>query len=228
MATLGDVRCTCQGVDVRARFTTDQIAAAALGIVDDAGLSALSMRSLAAALGTGPMTVYNYVPDKEGLEELVVAAVVAGVRLPEPTDDWQQDAYAVADAMWRGIRAHPAAIPLVLTRRTLSATGFAAVDALIAALGRAGLQDRDRLAAFHAVLGFVAGAAQTELAGPLTRGSSPRDAAERIGSVAGTKYPHVEALSHVAMQMSGEEDFDRGLRMLLDGIAARGGPRRRR
>ena len=88
-----------------------------------------------------------------------VAAVVAQVRLPEPTDDWQHDAYRIADAMWRGIRAHPAAIPLVLTRRTLSATGFAAADALIAALGRADLPDRDRLAAFHAVLGFVVGGA---------------------------------------------------------------------
>ena len=75
---------------MRARFTTDEIAAAALGIVDAAGVSALSMRSLAAALGTGPMTVYNYVADKEGLEELVVAAVVAQVRLPDPTDEWQQ------------------------------------------------------------------------------------------------------------------------------------------
>ena len=52
---------------MRARFTTDDIAAAALSIVDEAGVGALSMRALAAALGTGPMTVYNYVPDKEGL-----------------------------------------------------------------------------------------------------------------------------------------------------------------
>src|SRR4051812_48071405 len=133
---------------MRARFTTDEIAAAALDIVDAQGLAALSMRSLAAALGTGPMTVYNYVPDKEGLEELVVAAVGADVRLPAPTEDWRHDASAIADAMWHGIRAHPAAIPLVLTRRTLSATGFAAADALIAALARAGLPDRDRLAAF--------------------------------------------------------------------------------
>ena len=177
------------------------------------------MRSLAAALGTGPMTVYNYVADKEGLEELVVAAVVAQVRLPDPTDEWQQDAYAIADAMWRGVRAHPAAISLVLTRRTLSATGFAAADALIAALERAGLADRDRLAAFHA--------AQAELAGPLTRGSDAADAAARIGSVARATYPNIEALSKVAMQTTVEEDFDRGLRMLLDGIATRR-PRRRR
>jgi AcrR family transcriptional regulator len=212
---------------VRARFTTDEIAEAALGIVDTDGLTALSMRSLAAALGTGPMTVYNYVPDKEGLEELVVAAVVADVRLPDATDDWQHDAYAIADAMWRAIRAHPAAIPLVLTRRTSSATGFAAADALVAALERAGLPDKDRVAAFHAVLGFVVGAAQAELAGPLTPGRDASDAAAQIGSVAGATHPHIEALSKVAMPMSVEDDFDRGLRMLLYGIASRG-PRKRR
>lgn len=213
---------------MRARFTTDEIAAAALQIVDTAGVGALSMRSLAAALGTGPMTVYNYVSDKEGLEDLVVAAVVAAVAVPEPTGDWQRDVYAIADAMWQGIRAHPGAIPLVLTRRTASATGFAAADALIGALGRARLTDRDRLAAFHAVLGFVVGAAQAELAGPLTRSGTAGETAARIGSLAGAEYPSVEALSGVAMQMSVEEDFDRGLRMLLDGIAARGGPKRRR
>jgi AcrR family transcriptional regulator len=207
---------------MRARFTTDEIAAAALGIVDEAGAGALSMRSLAAALGTGPMTLYNYVRDKEGLEELVVAAVVAELEVPEPSGDWQQDVYAVADAMWHGIRAHPAAIPLVLTRRTSSATGFAAVDALIAGLGQAGLDDRDQLAAFHAVLGFVVGAAQSELAGPLTRGRDAADAAARIGSVAGSAYPHVEALSRVAIETSVEEDFERGLQMLLVGIASRG------
>jgi AcrR family transcriptional regulator len=207
---------------MRARFTTDEIAAAALGIVDEAGLGALSMRSLAAALGTGPMTLYNYVRDKEGLEELVVSAVVAEVQVPGAGGDWQQDVYAIAEAMWRGIRAHPAAIPLVLTRRTSSATGFAAVDALIAGLGRAGLDDRDRLAAFHAVLGLVVGAAQAELAGPLTRGRDAADAAARIGSVAGSTFSHVEALSRVAMQTSVEEDFERGLKMLLDGIASRG------
>ena len=206
---------------MKARFTKDAIAAAALQLVDEAGLSALSMRSLAAALGTGPMTVYNYVADKAGLEELVVAAVVAEVRVPEPTDDWKQDAYAIADAMWQGIRAYPAAIPLVFTRRTALATGFAVADALIGALERAGLADRDRLAAFHAVLGFVVGAAQAELAGPFTRGGTAGETAARIGSVAGHEHAHIEALSAVATQISVEEDFDRGLRMLLDGIATR-------
>jgi AcrR family transcriptional regulator len=208
---------------VRARFTIDEIATAALGIVDESGLGALSMRTLAAALGTGPMTMYNYVADKEGLEELVVAAVVADVVVPAPSHDWQHDVHAIATAMWRGVRAHPAAIPLVLTRRMSSATGFAIADALVGALGRAGLADKDRLYAFHAVLGFVVGAAQAELAGPLARGrsSDATDAAARIGAVAGEQFPHIEALSKIAMKTSVEDDFDGGLRMLLNGIAMR-------
>jgi AcrR family transcriptional regulator len=204
---------------LRARFSRDEIAAAALRIVDESGLGALSMRSLAATLGTGPMTMYNYVADKEGLEELVVAAVVADLAVPDPTDDWRHDVHVVATTMWRGVRAHPAAIPLVLTRRMASATGFAIADALVGALVRAGLSDRDRLSAFHAVLGLVTGAAQAELAGPLTGGAS--EAATRIGAVAGGAFPHIEALSRVATQTSVSDDFDGGLQMLIDGISAR-------
>lgn len=200
---------------MKARFTRDDIAVAALRIVDESGPGALSMRTLAAALGTGPMTMYNYVADKAGLEELVVAAVVADVRIPAPTDDWRRDVHAVATAMWHAVRAHPAAIPLVLTRRMSSATGFAIADALVAALTRAGLSDRDRLSAFHAVLGLVVGAAQAELAGPL--------AAERIGEVAGADHPHIAALSAVAVDTAVADDFDGGLQMLLDGVAVRAG-----
>jgi hypothetical protein len=59
------------------------------------------------------------------------------------------------------------------------------------------------------------------------RGRDAADAAAGIRSVAGTTYPNIEALSVVAMQTTVEEDFDRGLRMLLDGVATRR-PRKRR
>jgi hypothetical protein len=148
---------------------------------------------------------------------------VADVTVPASTSDWKRDVHATATAMGRGVRSHPAGIPLVLTRRMSSATGFAIADALVGALGRAELAERDRLYAFHAVLGFVVGAAQAQLAGPLARGRSTdaMDAAARIGAVAGEQYPHIEALSKVAMRTPVEEDFDGGLRMLLDGIALR-------
>ncbi|TDZ97490.1 TetR/AcrR family transcriptional regulator [Mycobacteroides salmoniphilum] len=200
---------------MKARFTRDEIAIAALELVDARGLSALSMRSLATALGTGPMTLYNYVTDKEGLEELVVTAVLATVPAPESSADWRADVERIARGIWIAVDKHPAAIPLVLTRRVSSPAGFAVIDALIAALGRGGLDGENRLAAFRAVLGFALGSAQAGL------GADPQGAATRIGTVAGDGYPNVAALAEVAKRTSPTTEFELGIAMLLDGIAMR-------
>jgi hypothetical protein len=119
------------------------------------------------------------------------------------------------------LRAHPAAVPLVLTRRSFSPSSYAPADALIEALSRAGLGEYELLAAFRAVLSFVMGSAQSEHAGPLA--GSGRDAqaqavAERIGLMAGAEYPHVAALSQFARRSTATADFKRGLDMLLRGI----------
>ena len=212
---------------VRARYTRGEIQAKALEIVDRDGLGGLTMRSLAGALGTGPMTLYNYVHDREGIEELVADAVIASGRFPRRSGDWQRDAAGIATAMWRALRAHPAAIPLVLTRRSISAESYAPADALIEALSRAGLDQYELLAAFRAVLGFVMGTAQAEHAGPLAgsaRDTQSQAAAQRIAAMAGAEYPHVAALSQVARRSTAAADFKRGLDMLLIGIRSRAVP----
>lgn len=210
---------------MRARFTVSDIAAAALGIVDRDGLGGLSMRSLATALGTGPMTLYNYVTDRGALEELVAEAVIAEVEVPEPSDDWCTDVRAIAMALWATVRRHPNAVPLVLTRRTVSASSYLAAERLIAALERAGLAEEDLLAGFRAVLGLVMGSAQAELAGPLAgagRADEQLEVAARIGKLAGAEHPHLAALSQVSRQSSAAADFERGLGMLLAGIKSLG------
>ena len=211
----------------RAQHTLGEIKAKALEIVDRDGLGALTMRSLAGALGTGPMTLYNYVSDREGIEELVVDAVLSSGRFPRRTGDWQRDVAGIATAMWRALRAHPAAISLVLTRTSVSPESYAPADALIEALGHAGLEEYDLLAAFRAVLGFVMGVAQAEHAGPLAgsgRDAQAQGAAKRIGLMAGDDYPHIAALSQVARRSTATADFKRGLDMLLTGIRNRAMP----
>jgi AcrR family transcriptional regulator len=216
---------------VRARFTVSDIAATALEIVDRDGLGGLSMRSLAGALGTGPMTLYNYVKDRGELEALVAEAVIADVKVPERSDDWRDDVRAIAMAMWETMRRHPNAAPLVLTRRTVSASSYLAADRLIAALRRAGLADMDLLAGFRAVLGLVMGSVQVELAGPLAEGGRDREqaaVAARIGGLAGAQHPHIAALAQTSRQSTAAADFVRGLDILLAGIESLGQRRDRR
>ncbi|MGW0937199.1 TetR/AcrR family transcriptional regulator [Streptomyces sp. NPDC002666] len=77
-------------------FSRADIAAAAVRIADAEGLDAVSMRKVAAELGCGTMSLYNYVPRKEDLYELMLDAVSAGYDLPEPSGDWRADLLALA------------------------------------------------------------------------------------------------------------------------------------
>lgn len=202
---------------MKARFTLAEIQQHALDIVDRDGLSALTMRSLAASLRTGPMTLYNYVDGRDALEELVVDAVSARVEVPEPTGDWMADTRAAATALWRAVRAHPAAIPLVLTRRTSSPASLVPAEALASALACGGLRDDDLMVAFRTVMSFVMGIAQAELAGPISREATRDSAAQRMGALAEDGLPTLAALAPIGAALAGRE-FDRGLDMILAGI----------
>lgn len=202
---------------MRARFTVADIQQHALAILDRDGLAGLTMRSLAASLQTGPMTLYNYVDSREALEELVVDAVSAQVETPEPTSDWVADTRAVATALWRTFRQHPAAIPLVLTRRTSSQASLAPAEALAAALSRGGFEGLDLLVAFRTVSAFVMGLAQAELAGRLSREKDAISAAQRIETLAHGALPTLAALAPVGAAYSGQE-FEHGLTVILNGL----------
>jgi AcrR family transcriptional regulator len=91
----------------RPAYTRADIAAAAVRIADARGLDAVSMRNVAAELGCGTMSLYNYVPRKEDLHELMVDAVSAEHELWEPTGDWRADMLRVAHQTRGLLHRHP-------------------------------------------------------------------------------------------------------------------------
>ena len=209
---------------MRARFTVEQIGQCALSIVERHGVSGLTMRAVAAQLSTGPMTLYNYVNGREGLEDLVVGAIIESLVLPEPTDDWQTDLQEIATALWEVLRAHPNAIPLILMRRAVSASAFAPAEQMIAALSRSQLSEHDVLAAFRAILALVTGSAQAEFAG-LFAGTPEHDdanaaGAARVGELARDQYPRIAMLAKVSDQSTAAADFRRGLAIFVRGLAS--------
>ncbi|MET8809284.1 TetR/AcrR family transcriptional regulator C-terminal domain-containing protein [Streptomyces sp. NPDC004546] len=88
-------------------YTRDDIAAAAVRIADARGLDAVSMRQVAAELGCGTMSLYNYVPRKEDLYELMMDAVSAEHVLWEPGGDWRADMLRVARETRSLMHRHP-------------------------------------------------------------------------------------------------------------------------
>jgi len=201
----------------KAKFTRAQLQAAALALVDKDGLAALSMRTLAATLGTGPMTLYNYVRDRGDLDALVVEAVMAEVKLPRDSGEWQRDARAIVEATWRTVRRHPNVIPLVLTRRTLHETTLDWAETLLRALARGGRSGVDLLVAFRTVSGFVMGFAQAQLSDPLVANEEHQDVA-RAQALPADRFPRLIEIAGASAKLGADKEFRAGLDIVMAGL----------
>jgi len=203
----------------KAKFTRAQLQEAALALVDEQGLSALSMRTLAGALGTGPMTLYNYVKDRDELDALVVEAVLAEVKAPRShgadKENWQADVRAIVEATWRTVRRHPNVIPLLLTRRTLHDTTLRWAEGLLEALARSGRRDTELLVAFRTVSGFVMGLAQAQLSGPTADNAD----VARAEALPADRYPRLIEIAKAARGLGPDREFRAGLDIVMAGLS---------
>ncbi|MFK3672251.1 TetR/AcrR family transcriptional regulator [Leifsonia aquatica] len=68
----------------KAPITVERITDAALEIVAAQGYEALTMRSVASRLETGPASLYAHVVNKADLDELVIGRLCSRIDLPEP------------------------------------------------------------------------------------------------------------------------------------------------
>lgn len=77
-------------------ITVDSIIHAAFGIVASEGYEALTMRRLAAALETGPASLYAHVVNKNDLDELLIGRLCAEIDLPAPDSaSWRRQIISV-------------------------------------------------------------------------------------------------------------------------------------
>ena len=196
---------------VKSRFTRDQLVSTALDLIDRHGLRAFSMRSLASKLGTGPMTIYSYVGDRDELDALIVDAVLAEVRWPKTRGRWQNDVRSIAEALWLVVRAHPNVIPLILTRRSQLERNLEPGEALLHALSRSGRSAEQLLIAYRTVLGYVYGLAQTRLAGTLSPDHE---------SLPPARFPRLVEIRKIAARIDPDYQFRSGLNIVLAGLAA--------
>src|SRR3954469_25818853 len=77
-------------------ITVEAIVRTAFDIVAREGYDALSMRRVAAALDTGPASLYAHVVNKEDLDDLLIGRLCAEIGLPDPDPaTWRQQILGV-------------------------------------------------------------------------------------------------------------------------------------
>src|SRR3954454_9052844 len=142
-----------------------EIAAAAIRLADGDGLDAVTMRRVAARLGTGGASLYRYVASRDELLDLMVDAVIADLAVPPRTGHWRDDVVALASSLRELHRRHPW---LADVRQGSARPGPNTVDLFehgIAALSPAPGDARRKMEAIAMLLGVVTLFAQQEAHG---------------------------------------------------------------
>jgi AcrR family transcriptional regulator len=196
-------------------LTQDQIASAALTVIDRDGLGGLSMRAVATELGMGTMSLYRYVSDRDELEAWVVELVLVAVELDVPSKSWTKTVTLLAERARRAIGEHPAVVPLLLTRRHTAPSSVRWGEAVLRALGEAGFEGKERAIAFRTILGYVLGAVQLEHFSALSG-----EGTVALSRLSPTEFPYLSETARFARLISPEQEFKNGLGIVLRGLAA--------
>jgi AcrR family transcriptional regulator len=196
-------------------LTREKVLDAAMALVDQHGLSALSMRKLGAELGVEAMTVYNHVPSKDALLDGLVERLLHAASDPLFTDSsWQAALRGFAESWRSTLQAHPHLLPVVLSRPAVTAGNLQLMESVLQRLQQAGFPLCRGLDIMYAVAGFVVGNAATEAGDP--------HAGDRTGVLADTDLrAHPLLAEAVGVSRSDPVDhFEFALEAMLRGFAA--------
>jgi AcrR family transcriptional regulator len=148
-----------------ARHTRAEITAVALRVADAEGLHAVSMRRVAAELGTGAASLYRYVETRDELLDLMTDATAAEYRLGAPDGDWLAALVALGEQARVILRRHPWLAGLTLTRPVIGPGNIAVMEHFLAVLAGHPASLTAKLEAFALLNGLTATSVLYEQAG---------------------------------------------------------------
>ncbi len=117
---------------VKERLTRDRIVETALRLMAEQGYGAVSMRSLARALGTGPASLYAHVENRDELDQLVIDRISRYVKVPEPDPEhWAEQLKQLLRDSLAAFRAHPGSAQAALAMVPTMEGGIRSAEALL-------------------------------------------------------------------------------------------------
>jgi AcrR family transcriptional regulator len=205
----------------------EAIVAAAIEVLDEAGVVGLSMRRVADRLGTGAASLYAHVSGKDELLELVFDELVGQVPLPEPDPRiWREQVRQMARDLRAVLMSHRDAALAGLGRIPTTPKTLAAAETLAATLRAGGLSDRaiglglDQLTLYVSADAFEEGLMEHG-------GMTPEDVERYFEDVhafytrlPADRFPVLASVVDDVTGPDGDERFEFGLDVLIAGLEA--------
>lgn len=210
-----------------ARLQRDEIVRAAVRIADARGIDAVTMRSVAHDLGAEAMSLYRHVENKEALVDGMVDLVYGEIELPDLEAPWPSALRDRAISARAALVRHPWAIPLMESRSRPGPMNLGHHEAMLALLYRDGHSGATATRVVNVIDSYVYGFALQEHALPVATPDDLAAVADQI--LAGMPPDTYPLLARTARELIADgfdyrAEFEAGLDLVVDALAARVGP----
>lgn len=138
-------------------LTIERIVDAAVEIIDEQGLDALTVRNLAARFGTSSATLYRHVASVEELRVLVIDRVLGEVRPPATHLAPRDKVTWLGLELRRVLAAHPEVVPALRAAPLLGPNAQSGAELGFACLLEMGFAEEVAIPAYMALVDFVLG-----------------------------------------------------------------------
>jgi TetR/AcrR family transcriptional regulator, tetracycline repressor protein len=201
----------------RPMLSRDEIAAAALDLIDEGGVDALSMRVLAAQLGVATMAIYRYFATKDELLDAVTEAALPGVTMPRPhAPDWQKELGRIFTDLYRALERHPGLVRMRLEAVPKTPRALAWTEGVLSLLTSALFSREEAVGAYRSLYTYTFGFAAFATADARARANVRK----RLSALPRETYPEiVGSAPELARTLGTAPQFEFGLRRLIAGLA---------
>lgn len=212
---------TAQELRSEAPLSRKRIVATAVELLDAEGVDGLTMRRLADRLGSGVMSLYWHVNNKEDVFDLALDSVLEYRGPPQTAEsrDWRGEIVHMLEDWRASMLRHPWSASL-LPRQALGPNVLGRLELLSETLSRAGVADADMNVAIWSLWNYVMGATITRASFDLT--DDDRAAAQKRLEHLSGRHPTIER-SRLLLDDDWDGVFRKGLGLLLDGLSRRRG-----
>ena len=200
-------------------LSLERIVATAVELLDGQGVDGLKMRQLADRLGSGAMSLYWHVDNKEAVFDLALDSVLEYRGPPQTVEsqDWRGEVVHMLEDWRASMLRHPWSASL-LPRRRLGPNILSRLELLSNTLTRGGVADADLNVAIWSLWNYVMGATITRANFNLS--DDDMAAAQQRLTRLSERYPTIER-TRLLLDNDWDGAFRKGLNSLLDGLSPR-------
>jgi AcrR family transcriptional regulator len=214
----------------KAPITVERITGAALAIVADEGYDALTMRSVAGVLDTGPASLYAHVVNKADIDELIIGRLCAQLVLPEPDPTaWREQILDVCAQMRDQYLAYPGISRAALAMAATNLDLLRVNEGMLAILLAGGVEPQTAAWAIDALALYVSAYTLESSLVAQRRAQqgdewvvSRDELVRRFAALPAERFPQTRRHAAELTSGTGHERFDFTLALIIDNLTEQG------